>query len=259
MKINKISIITIVFNDVKHIARTLESVAEQKKNFKIEYIVIDGNSKDGTKDLLNEKKDIIDILISERDNGIYDAINKGIRHATGDVIALLHSGDVYFNSFTLNDVSKIFNSKDCDIIYSDCIIFNYNKNKIFRYYFSKIFSKKLMLFGWMPPHPGCFISKKVFKKKIYSTDYKIASDFELLFYLSLDKSVRWARYDKISVVLDDRGISSQLKNKLLINSELKNILKSHNKNFFSRLIFLRYFIRIFEMIYKPRTFFQQNL
>ena len=252
MRINKISVITIVFNDFKNITKTLDSIANQKKNFNIEYIVIDGNSDDGTKELLQKKKDIIDKLVSEKDEGIYDAINKGIKYASGDFIALLHSGDVYLHNSTLSEIAKIFNKQNCDIIYSDCVIYNYYKDKIFRYYFSKIFSKKLMLLGWIPPHPGCFISSDVFKNRNYSTKYKIASDFEFLFSLSKNEKIKWTRYENISVILDNRGVSSQLKNKLLINNEIKDILKSNGKNFFSKIIFLRYFIRFFELIYKPK-------
>lgn len=253
MKTNKISIITVVFNDFENISKTLESVKKQKENFNIEYIVVDGNSDDGTKEFLYEKRNIIDILISEKDDGIYDAINKGIKIATGEVVALLHSGDVYSNTFAISDIANLFNTKKCNIIYSDCIIYDYLKNKIYRYYFSKFFSKKLMLLGWMPPHPGCFIERQLFKNKLYSTQYKIASDFEFLFNLSLKLEIKWLRYEKISVVMDNRGISSQLKNKILINKELRDILKSYGKIFFSRIIFLRYFIRIFEFIYKPKT------
>lgn len=252
IRINKISVITVVFNDFNNITRTLDSIAKQKKKFNIEYIVIDGNSDDGTKELLQKKRDIIDKLISEKDEGIYDAMNKGIKIASGEVIALLHSGDIYFKNSILSEIAEIFNNKNCDVIYSDCIIYNYNKNKIFRYYFSKIFSKKLMLLGWMPPHPGCFIASYIFRNRKYSTNYKIASDFEFLFSLSKDEKIKWTRYKNISVILDNRGVSSQLKNKFLINKELKDILRSNGKNFFSKIIFLRYFIRIFELIYKPK-------
>ena len=93
-----------------------------------------------------------------------------------------------------------------------------------------------MLLGWMPPHPGCFIERQLFKNKLYSTQYKIASDFEFLFNLSLKLEIKWFRYEKISVVMDNRGISSQLKNKILINKELRDILKSYGKIFFSRII-----------------------
>ena len=232
MQINKISIITVVYNDVKNISRTINSVVNQKKNFNIEYIVIDGNSNDGTKELLFNEKENIDILISENDKGIYDAINKGINYSSGNVVALLHSGDVYYEKFIIKNIARIFHSKKPDIIYSDCVIYNYKKNRVFRYYFSKIFSKNLMLFGWMPPHPGCFISKHIYNKYLYSTKYKIASDFDFLFRLSLDNALRWENYNSISVILDNQGVSSQFKNKLLINKELKEILVSYGKIFF---------------------------
>lgn len=251
MQINKISIITVVYNDVKNISRTINSVVNQKKNFNIEYIVIDGNSNDGTKELLFNERENIDILISENDKGIYDAINKGINCASGNVVALLHSGDVYYEKFIIKNIAEIFNLKKPDIIYSDCVIYNYKKNRIFRYYFSRIFSKNLMLFGWMPPHPGCFISKHIYHKHLYSTKYKIASDFDFLFKLSLDNTLRWENYNSISVILDNQGVSSQFKNKLLINKELKEILISYGKTFFSKVIILRYLVRIIELIYKP--------
>ena len=247
-----LSIITVVLNDEKNISKTIKSVIDQKTNFDFEYIVIDGNSSDKTKQIIKTFEKSIDIFISETDNGIYDAINKGINFSSGDFIGLLHSGDIYFNNNIINKILSNGNYK-YDIIFSDCLIYDYSKSKILRYYFSNIFHKYLFNFGWMPPHPGCFIKKKIFEKYgYYSINYKIASDFDFLLKASLNRKILWKRSDTISVIMNNNGISSQIKNKILINTEIRKVLREQKKFIFSYFIYFRYFIRLFEFLIKPK-------
>ena len=124
----KISIITVCFNSQKTIYRTLESLAKQSYN-NIEYIIIDGNSNDNTLSIIKNYKKNIDILISEKDNGIYDAINKGIKLANGEIIGLLHSDDWYANKNVISRVSNVFKNHKVDIVWGDVAMFDDNDIK----------------------------------------------------------------------------------------------------------------------------------
>ena len=178
----RLSIITVVYNSFKTIRDSINSVLSQSyKNF--EYIIIDGGSNDGTLDVICEYRNNIDILISERDNGIYDALNKGIKVATGDVIGILHADDVYFNENTLSDINKTFSNKiTLDGVYGNLLYTKQNDlSKIQRYWRSKEFNKNLLIFGWMPPHPTLFLKKEVFVKfGIYNTKFKISADYDFI-------------------------------------------------------------------------------
>ena len=173
----KISVITICFNSESTIEKTIQSVLKQNyKNF--EYIIIDGGSTDNTINIINKYKSKISKFISEKDRGIYDAINKGINLANGEIISILHSDDRFFDDEVLNNIIKSFKEENT----IDCVIGNtliVKSNKILRKYSSKNFKNWMMYFGISPPHPSTFIKKKVYDKiGLYSSDYSIAGDFE---------------------------------------------------------------------------------
>ena len=115
-----ISIITVVYNNVNHIKQTIESVLAQDYPF-IEYVVIDGNSSDGTLEIIQEYQDKISFLLSESDNGIYDALNKGIKNTNGDVIAILHSDDLYYDEYVVSDMVQKMEITDSEICFSDIV------------------------------------------------------------------------------------------------------------------------------------------
>lgn len=149
----------------------------------MEYIIIDGASNDGTLDVISEYRNNIDICISEKDYGLYDALNKGIKLATGDVIGLLHADDVFFNENTLSDINKTFSiSMNLDGVYGDLIYTKHNNlSKTIRYWRSKEFNKNLLFLGWMPPHPTLFLKKDVFEKfGLYDTNFKISADYDFI-------------------------------------------------------------------------------
>ena len=154
----KISIITVCYNSQETIKDTIESVINQSYD-NIEYIIIDGNSNDNTCNIINSYSDI-DIFISENDKGIYDAINKGIKRASGEIIGLLHADDVFDNHQVIEKVISNFSSNK-DILYGDI---NYvkknNLNQIVRKWRSSNYSFKKFKWGWMPPHTGFFLKRK---------------------------------------------------------------------------------------------------
>lgn len=177
----KISIITVCYNSAKTIESTILSVLGQDyKN--IEYILVDGLSKDNTIEIIEKYNDKIAKVISEKDNGIYDAINKGILAATGDVIGLLHSDDFFADTHVLSRIAEEFMLKKVDAIYSDLqYVDKDNTNKIFRNWISGNYKENLFKKGWMPPHPTFYIKREVCQKYgLYNLTFKLAADYEFM-------------------------------------------------------------------------------
>ncbi len=177
----KVSIITVVFNNKKFIKDCLLSVQSQTYN-SIEHIVIDGGSTDDTLEIISKYKNKIDIFISEPDKGMYDALNKGLKIASGDIIGLLHSDDVFYNSKTIELIVNEFSKNNIDGIYGNLIYVNQNNpDKILRYWKSKDFLPKMIKQGWMPPHPTLFLKKYIIEKTgLFDLQFKIAADYDYM-------------------------------------------------------------------------------
>lgn len=176
----KISIITVCYNSESTVEDTIKSVISQSyKN--IEYIVIDGNSNDKTNDIVSKYSDYVSLHISEPDNGLYDAINKGIGYATGDIVGILNSDDVYFDDNVLSNMIAHFKD-NIDGVYGDLFYVKENDlNAIVRKYSSKSFKKSLLRFGLMPAHPSFYIKRELYNtNSLYDTSFPIAADFELI-------------------------------------------------------------------------------
>ncbi|MEC9209438.1 MAG: glycosyltransferase family 2 protein [Bacteroidota bacterium] len=180
----KISIITVCCNSQSTIKHTIESVSSQDYP-NVEYIVIDGASTDWTLKVLNYCQDKINYFISENDEGIYDAMNKGIKMATGDIIGILNSDDFYPNNNVLSKVAKMFSVSDCDCLYGDLVYVNKSDGRqVVRYWKSGEFSVSKLDKGWMLPHPTFFVKKNVYEKYgLYNTDLKTAADYEMILRL----------------------------------------------------------------------------
>lgn len=179
----KISLITVTYNSAKTLRDTIESVLSQTYP-DIEYIVIDGSSTDNTMEIVRAYEPKFGgkmKWISEKDCGIYDAMNKGIKLATGDVIGILNSDDFFTAPDVIEKIAKGFD-EDTDAVYGDIHFVNPdNLQRCVRYYSSKIFKRSLMKMGFMPAHPSFYCRKSCFEKYgYYKTDYKIAADFDLL-------------------------------------------------------------------------------
>ncbi len=196
----KVSIITAVYNGVKTIEACIKSVLNQTYQ-NIEYIVVDGGSIDGTFETIKKHTSNpplplfrkggmggfsgnrrITKWISESDNGIYDALNRGIKMATGDIIGFLHADDVYANNKVIEKVADVFMKYNVDSCYGDLqYVDKNNTNRVIRYWKSSEYKHGKFKYGWMPPHPTFFVKKEVYEKYGYfNTDFKIASDYELM-------------------------------------------------------------------------------
>lgn len=186
----KISIITAVYNRQNCIADCIRSVLEQDYE-DVEYIVIDGGSTDGTQQKIKPYEEQLDYYISESDGGVYDALNKGINQATGDIIGVLHSDDLFNSSQTLTEIGNTFRSIQADLVYAKgYYVDSKNTSKIRRVYPSRPFQKKFLRFGWIPLHTTIFIRREIFLMYgMYDTRFSIASDYEI--------SLRWFQNDEI--------------------------------------------------------------
>jgi glycosyltransferase len=182
----KISIITVVHNNKKHIEGCIDSVINQTYK-DLEYIIVDGGSTDGTVDIIQNSKVKIQncVFLSEKDNGIYDAINKGIKNSNGDVIGLLHSDDVFADNNVVEQVVSKFDNTKTDSVYGDLEYVSANDtNRRLRYWRAGDCDIKKLKHGWMPPHPAFFVKREVFSKfGLYSTEYKVAADYEMVLRL----------------------------------------------------------------------------
>ncbi len=248
-----VSVITVVYNNSKHIRGAIESVLSQDY-FRTEYIVIDGDSTDGTVEIVKEYKHKISFIISEPDEGIYDALNKGIRHATGDIIAILHSDNIFCDKEVVSDMVFKMINRDAEFCFSDMVIVDNESEKLLRYYKANYFSRWMFRMGWMPPHPTCFIKKSLFDEfGLYSLDYKIVSDFDFFVRIFFGRDINWAYLNRITVKMRSGGLSnSGLKSKKLIADEINHSL-SINKVWSLPIFQLgRYLIRLLELVVKPK-------
>lgn len=180
----KISIITVCYNSAKTIENTIQSVVSQDYE-NIEYILVDGKSSDDTLKIIEKYKSNILKIISEKDDGIYFAINKGIAFATGDVIAVLHADDFYTNPRIISEVANAFIEKKVDTVYGDLQYVDRNDVSIIkRNWKSESYNKENFLKGWMPPHPAFFVKKECYAKfGLFNTSLKSAADYELMLRL----------------------------------------------------------------------------
>lgn len=192
----KISIITATYNCVKVITDCLASVVAQSYP-NIEHIVIDGGSTDGTLDILKDHRDQLDVLISEPDDGIYSALNKGLSYATGDIVGFLHADDVFAHSNVVYSIAKAFSSNSAAIAaYGDLqYVRQDNLNIVVRNWRSEQFTPRLLRYGWMPPHPTMYVRRDWYKKiRGFDTNYKISAD-----YLSILKLFQDSQFKSVYV------------------------------------------------------------
>jgi glycosyltransferase involved in cell wall biosynthesis len=202
----KISIITTSYNSEKTISQTIESVMNQKR-VDLEYIIIDGLSKDSTMDIVKKyrKNNSNIIAISEKDNGIYDAMNKGIKISTGDIIGILNSDDRYSYNMVLHDVAEAFVNHEIDCCYGNILYIK--DNKPYRYW--KAGQPRTFKYGWMPPHPAFFVKKSVYEKYgLFRLDCGVNADYELMLRFMEFRKARTKWIDKTFVLMRAGGRSN---------------------------------------------------
>ena len=218
----KFSIITACYNSEKTIADCLNSILAQT-GVLVELIIIDGASNDKTLDIIKSYGSKISKVISERDNGIYDAMNKGLSLATGDVIGILNSDDYYCRTDVLARVQQgLAQHPDADGVYSDIVYVDQaNNEKVVRTWIAGSFNSRKFYYGWMPPHPGVFLKKEVYRQVGYfNLQLKSAADYEFLLRACLKFDKKLVYLPGIVVNMRVGGMSNaSLKNRLRANAE----------------------------------------
>lgn len=245
----KISIITATYNSEAHIADCVRSVNSQTYD-NIEHIIIDGASKDNTVKIIEETPNRVAKIVSEPDKGIYDAMNKGIRMATGDVIGILNSDDFFTSDDVIEKVVDTFNNNDIDALYGDVHFVDPNDlNKCVRYYSSAIFKPPLFRFGFMPAHPSFYMKRECYEKHgLYALDYKISSDFDLLVRYILKEKINCKYLKKDFVTMRTGGVSTEnFNSRVTLNREIVKACKKYGIKTNMFLLSLKYLYKIFEL------------
>ncbi len=236
----KISIITICYNSSKSIADAIDSVLDQTYP-NIEYLIIDGKSKDNTVEIIQSYGDKISRFVSEPDKGIYDALNKGLKMASGDVIGFMHSDDIFANSSILEKVAHLFESNPIDSVYGDLqYVYKHDTNKILRHWKTGEYSRAKLKMGWMPPHPSFYVKKSVYDKLGgFNTKYRIAADYDTMLRFLGKHQISSKYLPEVMVKMRVGGAS---------NRSLKNIINKTKEDW--QAIQDNQFGNIFTLIFK---------
>ena len=248
-----ISLITVTFNSTKTLRCTIQSVISQSYS-NIEYIIVDGGSRDETISIIKEYEPRFNgrlKWISEKDDGIYDAMNKGIQMASGDIVGILNSDDFFTSDNVLAAIIAEFNRYSLDAVYGDVhFVRSDNLHKSIRYYSSRIFKPKLMRLGFMPAHPSFYCWKDCFLKYgFYKIDYSICADFELLLrFIYVHKIVtKYIPMDMVTMRVG--GVSTNgLKSHIKILREHLRAFKENGIRTNLFLLAIRYFYKVTEFI-----------
>ena len=246
----KVSIITVVYLNKETIGHAIDSVLAQTYN-DIEYIIVDGGSTDGTVDIINSYGKKITAFVSEPDKGIYDAMNKGIRLATGDVVGILNSDDFYIDDGVIAKVVREFEEKGVDSVFADLVYVKPdNLSRYVRRYSSKKFKPSKFAYGWMPAHPTFFVKKTFYDQYgLYKTDYKIAADYELLIRFLHKYKLSYSYIDAVLTVMRMGGAStSGLKSNWILNKEILRGCRENGIRTSLAKIYSKYPKKILELV-----------
>ena len=224
----KVTIITSCYDRVNTIACAIDSVLAQDYS-DIEYIVVDGASRDGSSDIIRSYGSKISNFICEPDHGMYEAINKGIRAATGDVIGLVHSDDVLYSRQTVGHIVEAFEKTGADFIYGNGLyVDEIDTGRIVRNWIGGKYSKRKVRLGWLPLHPTCYIRKACFEKYgLYDESYKIAADSDILVRFLYEADLKIDYLDEYIVKMQMGGLSTDSKRRKLMWEEDIRMYKAH--------------------------------
>ena len=235
-----VSVITATYNSLINIKSSLDSVINQDYR-DIEIIIIDGNSTDNTLSVVKkyQQNHTFIKLISENDNGIYDALNKGLNLASGDIIGFVHSDDFLASKDIINNIVSMINSQNLEGVYGDLqYVDKFNTQKVIRNWKSCDFKLGLLKQGWMPPHPSLFLKKEVYDKHgLFDLSYKISADYDFMLRIFKDTKLKFGYLPKVITKMRVGGASNRsLKNVIKKSKEDYRTIRSNNVGNFLTLI-----------------------
>lgn len=218
----KISVITVVYNNRATVAAALESALAQTHD-DVELVVIDGGSTDGTLEVLQGYAGRIAVLVSEPDRGIYDALNKGVHRASGDVVGFLHSDDLYADDEVLSRVATALADKCAAAVYGDLVyLHKEDAGRVIRYWRSSPFARRKLAWGWMPPHPTLYVRREWYERVGgFDTRYRIAADYDFILRLFSQQGFSAVYLPEVLVKMRLGGAS---------NRSLKNIVRKSRED-----------------------------
>lgn len=247
----KISIITVVWNNKETIKDAIDSVLNQTYS-NIEYIVVDGASTDGTVEIVQSYGDKISKFISEKDKGLYDAMNKGIKLATGYIVGILNSDDFYIDEFVIEKIVQEFKEKQVDSVFADLVFVKpENINKTVRYYDSGKCMPDKFQYALYPAHPTFFVKNEIYKKYgVFKTDYKIGADFDIMARFLYTNRISYSYIQEPIIKMRIGGVSTSFSSLWINSLEQLRVCRENGikSNIFK--IFMKYPIKLLGMINK---------
>jgi len=245
----KISLITVSYNSAETITDTIESIHSQDFD-DIEYIIVDGASKDNTVEIIKSYGAKIDKWISEPDKGIYDAMNKAIKMATGDVVGILNSDDFYSATNVISQVADAFGDSTIDAVFGDLVFVDpKNLKKVVRKYSSAKWYPEKFAKGFMPAHPTFFVRRKYYEQiGLFKTDYKIAADYELLIRFLYVRKLKYKYLPLNMVTMRKGGVSSNgIMSNIILNDEIIRGCRENGIQTNVFKVYPKYFTKLFEL------------
>ena len=245
----KVSIITVTYNSAGTLRDTLESVKNQDYP-DVEHILVDGASKDDTVKIIQAYSHVAK-YVSEKDRGLYDAINKGILMSTGDVVGILNSDDFFPHKQVISHMVKCFKENDADAVFGDiAFVRPENLEKVIRLYSSRKFYPGKFKYGYMPAHPSFYVKRKFYEEYgLYKLDYKIAADYELLMRFMYTNQLKYAYLPEVMVYMRTGGVSNKnILSRYVLNKEIIRACKENGVKTNMFIISLKYFNKVFEYV-----------
>jgi len=251
-----LSVVTVSFNASSTIEDTIRSVAAQSHSDR-EHIIVDGASTDGTVEIIKRNKSLLSKWISEPDNGLYDAMNKGLSMASGEYVGFLNADDLFATPHALSEIAEAIDRNMPDAVFADSVIVDPNDiTRVRRYYTSRSFQPWQFRFGHMPPHSTTYIRRDLLNELGgFKTRYDISADFELLARVFVKKSASYVQIPKTLTIQRAGGVSTQgLKSTLEINRQINRCLKENNIYTNPLILWSRYILKIFQYIRRPKDY-----
>jgi glycosyltransferase involved in cell wall biosynthesis len=249
-----LSIITVVRNGETTIGHCMASVCNQTAQ-PFEYLIIDGKSTDRTLEIVRDHSWSAVTVVSEPDDGIYDAMNKGIRLATGDIVGILNSDDFYAESQVLEKVLALFQRSGVDAVFADLVYVRpEHPGRVVRFYSGAGFTPDKFAWGWMPPHPTLFLKRELYERYgLFRTNYKIAADYELSARLLERHKVPYAYLPEVLVHMRTGGVSTNgLRSNWILNREILRACAENGISTNFLKVYSKYFRKVAQLFLRPR-------